>query len=328
MKTKQENIFSSKTLSYFLQLAETMNYTQAAQILGITQPALTQQIKKLERTVGAPLFFSVGKKLHLSDAGATMLAATQEIYEVLNQATDEIQRSTSATSGAISIGFLASVEDSVFNAFIAKYYKMHPDIAVNFRMMTRREIWERLENNQIDLAVMYLPDDSIKNWKPYESRTIFDEQLMFLHHDDVLAGRDTVSFNETVDSPWVSYPDDYFLSHLMREMYKNQLVTIPKPVAQFTTPFQIAEFSNRTNVDTALPESFYVAHQNEITAEAASFNPAIHFELSFVFRKGKDQIPRIANFLDELDAYLAEEDYLTRIVADSSRLLAKPDNAK
>ncbi len=56
MKTKQENIFSSKTLSYFLQLAETMNYTQAAQLLGITQPALTQQIKKLERTVGRPCF--------------------------------------------------------------------------------------------------------------------------------------------------------------------------------------------------------------------------------------------------------------------------------
>ncbi|TAR28433.1 hypothetical protein BV230_02905, partial [Lactiplantibacillus plantarum] len=55
MKTTQESIFSSKTLTYFLQLAETMNYTQAAQILGITQPALTQQIKKLERTVGAPL---------------------------------------------------------------------------------------------------------------------------------------------------------------------------------------------------------------------------------------------------------------------------------
>lgn len=61
MKTKQDTIFSSKTLSYFLQLAETMSYTQAAQILGITQPALTQQIKKLERTVGAPLFYSVGK---------------------------------------------------------------------------------------------------------------------------------------------------------------------------------------------------------------------------------------------------------------------------
>ncbi len=71
MKTTQESIFSSKTLTYFLQLAETMNYTQAAQILGITQPALTQQIKKLERTVGAPLFYfrwekvtSLWRRLH------------------------------------------------------------------------------------------------------------------------------------------------------------------------------------------------------------------------------------------------------------------------
>ena len=107
MKTKQERIFSSKTLTYFLQLAETMNYTQSAQLLGITQPALTQQIKKLERTVGAPLFYSVGKKLHLSDAGRTMLKATHEIYEILNQTTDEIQQSTSATVGKINIGLLS-----------------------------------------------------------------------------------------------------------------------------------------------------------------------------------------------------------------------------
>ena len=123
MKTKQDTIFSSKTLSYFLQLAETMSYTQAAQILGITQPALTQQIKKLERTVGAPLFYSVGKKLHLSDAGYTMLDATHQIYETLNKAADEIQQTTSATQGSISIGILASIESSVFASFITDYYK-------------------------------------------------------------------------------------------------------------------------------------------------------------------------------------------------------------
>jgi DNA-binding transcriptional LysR family regulator len=323
MKSKQDNIFSSKTLSYFLQLAETMNYTQAAQILGITQPALTQQIKKLERTVGAPLFFSVGKKLHLSDAGATMLAATQDIYEVLNQATDEIQRTTSATSGVISIGFLASIEDSVFNAFIAHYYEMHPDITVHFRLMTRREIWEHLENNQIDLAIMYLPDDSIKNWKPYESRTIFEEELLFLHHDQNLQGKDDVTFAETADSQWVSYPDDYFLAHLMGESYKNQLVTLPKPVAQFTTPYQIAEFSNRTGVDTALPASFYRAHKDEISASASKFSPNINFDLSFVYRKGKDQIPRVASFLDELDAYLDQKDYLSRVIENRGRLIAE-----
>ncbi len=136
MKSPQESIFSSKTLTYFLQLADTMNYTQAAQLLGITQPALTQQIKKLERTVGAPLFYSIGKKLHLSEAGVTMLEATQQIYEVLNVATDRIQEASDASNGKINIGLLASIEDAAFNSFIADYYEHNPQVQVTLRMMT------------------------------------------------------------------------------------------------------------------------------------------------------------------------------------------------
>ena len=56
MKTNTDAVLSAKSLRYFLQLIDNMSYTQAAQILGITQPALTQQIKKLERAVGSPLF--------------------------------------------------------------------------------------------------------------------------------------------------------------------------------------------------------------------------------------------------------------------------------
>ena len=55
MKTNTDAVLSAKSLRYFLQLIDNMSYTQAAQILGITQPALTQQIKKLERAVGTML---------------------------------------------------------------------------------------------------------------------------------------------------------------------------------------------------------------------------------------------------------------------------------
>lgn len=320
MKTKQDSIFSSKTLSYFLQLAETMNYTQAAQLLGITQPALTQQIKKLERAVGAPLFYSVGKKLHLSDAGRTMLAATHDIYDTLNQATDEIQQASNANSGTIKIGLLASIEDSAFTGFISDYYLKNQDVEVVFLNMTRHEIWEHLENNQIDLAVMYLPDDTIKNWKPYESRKIVDEQLLFLHHSDKLANRKRVHFRDTVAQPWVTYPENYFLSHFLKEACKNQLVDYPEVVAQFTTPYQITQFLNRTGVNTALPNSFYQAHQEQIHAHAVAFEPAVSFELAFVFRKGKDQIPRISQFLSAFDTYLSEEDYLSRVADNRVKL--------
>ena len=224
MKTKQENIFSSKTLSYFLQLAETMSYTQAAQILGITQPALTQQIKKLERTVGAPLFYSVGKKLHLSDAGYTMLDATHQIYETLNQATDEIQMSTSATQGEINIGILASIEDSVISQFATAYYREHNGIKLTTHMLTRKEIWERLENNTIDLAVMYLPDESIKNWKPYESKRICQEDLIFLHNDNKIKQK-KINLKDTLQHPWVTYPPEYYLNESISEAYCYSLLS-------------------------------------------------------------------------------------------------------
>lgn len=253
MKTQQENIFSSKTLTYFLQLAETMSYTQAAQILGITQPALTQQIKKLERTVGAPLFYSVGKKLHLSDAGYTMLDATHQIYETLNKAADEIQQSTSATQGTINIGILASIEDQVFTDFAIEYYEKNNGIKLSTHMLTRKEIWERLENNTIDLAVMYLPDESIKNWKPYETKKIITEDLIFLHNNERLEKRKRVRFKDTLNNKWVTYPPQYYLNDTIREAYKNAMVDHPNSVAHFATLEQLFEFAKRTGSYTALP---------------------------------------------------------------------------
>ncbi|CAM2812915.1 LysR family transcriptional regulator [Dellaglioa algida] len=313
MKTKQENIFSSKTLTYFLQLADIMNYTQAAQILGITQPALTQQIKKLERTVGAPLFYSVGKKLHLSDAGYTMLDATHQIYETLNKATNEIQQSTSATQGEITIGILASIEDEVFDDFVIEYYKNNPDIIVSFHLLTRKEIWSELENNKIDLAIMYLPDESIKNWKPYESKKIFTEDLLFLHHNEKLSSKKKVKLQETIDNVWVTYPSDYYLDRTIKTIYQSQLVNLPKSVARFTSPSQILKFARATHAYTALPTSFLAAHPEGKDLWTSHFEPEIKFDLSFVFRKDKDEIPRNEHFLNAFDQFLDEKDYMTRL---------------
>ncbi|MFT8457999.1 MAG: LysR family transcriptional regulator [Liquorilactobacillus ghanensis] len=321
MKTKQENIFSSKTLSYFLQLAETMSYTQAAQILGITQPALTQQIKKLERTVGAPLFYSVGKKLHLSDAGYTMLDATHQIYETLNQASDEIQQSTSATQGEISIGVLASIEDQVFIQFAVQYYLKNPEVKLIFHMLTRKEIWERLENNTIDLAIMYLPDDSIKNWKPYETRKILTEDLLFVHHEPQWSKKKRIRLRDTLEQKWVTYPPKYYLNSLIRESYKNALLDKPVSVAHFATPSQLFNFANITGVATALPYSYVIAHKAESQKKfwTALFEPAISFDLAFVFRRDKDQIPRIENIMSDFDKYLSEKDYLSRLTEISQK---------
>lgn len=115
-----------------------------------------------------------------------MLRTTHEVYDILNAATDEIQQTTSATIGKIRIGLLSSIEDKVFTDFIINYFNKFPEVEIALMMLPRNEIWEKLENNKIDLAIMYLPDESIKNWKPYKSKKIMDEEILFLHHDENL----------------------------------------------------------------------------------------------------------------------------------------------
>ncbi len=317
MKTTQENIFSSKTLSYFLQLSETMNYTQAAQILGITQPALTQQIKKLEKTVGTNLFYSVGKQLHLTDAGNIMLRTTHQIYDLLNVATDEIQQATSSTTGNINLGILASVETKVFEDFALQMYDKFPDLTINFHMLTRKEIWENLENNKIDLAIMYLPDASIKNWKPYNSQKIISDDLLFLHHDKDLAKKKKVHLKDTINIPWVMYPQEYYLNLTLREAFKNQMADLPKVASRYTTPSQILRFTVNSSACTALPRSFMLnLDLDKLKSQGVyvnDFEPKIKFDLAFVYRKNKNEIPRIGQFFDKFNDFLSEKDYLSRL---------------
>lgn len=315
MKTQHESIFSSKTLTYFLQLAETMSYTQAAQILGITQPALTQQIKKLERNVGAPLFYSVGKKLHLSDAGYTMLDATHQIYETLNRATDEIQQSTSADLGEINIGILSSIDTEVFFDFVIDYYQRHHDIKITIYSLTRKEIWEGLENNQLDLAIMYLPDENIKNWKPYAARKIISESLVFVHKNEKYQKRRKIRLKDTVGQPWVGYPINFYVDAQLREAYRNENIDAPNFVARFTQPQQLLQFAQRTGNYTALPASFVAANEHSAHDDFyyAQLEPEISFEMAFVYRKGKAEIPRINNLFQEFDEYLSQKDYVSRL---------------
>ncbi|WFC01054.1 LysR family transcriptional regulator [Pediococcus pentosaceus] len=314
MQTKTEKIFSSKTLSYFLRLTDTMSYTQSAQLLGITQPALTQQIKKLEHAVGAPLFYTLSKKLRLTDAGYTMLNATHEINRILNHATDEIQQATSSGRGDISVGILASLETRIFEDFIANYYNNVPEINVTVHMLTRFEIWEGLESNRLDFAITYLPDANIRSWKPYRARKIGTERLVFVHHDERLSKARGVSLKRAAAFDWVSYPEGYYLDDLITEVFKDAMVTKPKSVAYFTTPAQILSFSNSTGIATALPESFVVAHQDEATdAYITKFDPKISYEIGFVYRKDKDKIPRMNAFLSAFFEYMDGEKYIDKV---------------
>lgn len=313
MKENPNKIISSRAFAYFLQLADTLNYTKTAQLLGISQPALTQQIKKLETNINAQLFQTIGKQLCLTEAGVIMRDSIESIYDILTEATEKIHDENLSTRGKITIGISASVEDRVFTNFITDYFKKYPDIEVTLFMVGRKEVWEYLERNKIDIAILYLPTDVLNKWKGYESVNIIKDELLFIHHNAELDKKKAITYHEAQRYPWVTYPKNYFVSHVIQKAFEKEEIRRPESVANFTKPQQMFRFSNETGVNTALPRSFFQAHEREGEFHALPFEPPICMDLSFVYRKEKLNVPRISHFLKVFQDYTVETPYIERL---------------
>ncbi|APX72843.1 LysR family transcriptional regulator [Companilactobacillus allii] len=311
---KSRRVFSSKALNYFDELTKNMSYTKTAQSLGITQPALTQQIKKIERVVGVPLFYSMGKKIYLTDAGISLLKATHEIFDVINSVTDQIQQESSDKSGTISIGLLSTAESVVIEDFIVAYNRINPNVEIDLNLLTRKEIWDYIENNRIDLAIMYLPDKNIKNWKIYKSKKIINDNIVLVHNNEKIYKKGIASYRDAIEKPWAAYVKDYYLSDLLQERFRNALVDQPQVIARFSSPYQLLKFAQGSDdVYTVLPLSFCIAHASMFKLYQTPLEPSVSSELSFVYREDKEKIPRIKEFLGEWDNFLDERNYIDRL---------------
>jgi DNA-binding transcriptional LysR family regulator len=307
-------VFSSKALNYFDELSKNMSYTKTAQSLGITQPALTQQIKKIEKVVGAPLFYSVGKKIYLTDAGSILLDATHQIFHVINTVTDQIQQKSSESSGTINIGIIAAVESKVIEDFIVEFNRINPNVEIDLILLKRNEIWDQIQNNKIDIAVMYLPDNTIKSWKSYKSKKIINDTIMLVHNNEKIFKKGKATYKEAIENPWVSYLRGYYFTDLMTEKFKNSLVDVPKVVARFSSPYQLLKFvQDSDGVNTGLPASFCIANESNFTFYRTPLEPAISSDLTFVYHEDKDKIPRIKQFFTEWDAFLSKKSYIDRL---------------
>ncbi|TGD22658.1 LysR family transcriptional regulator [Companilactobacillus suantsaicola] len=311
---KSRRVFSSKALNYFDELTKNMSYTKTAQQLGITQPALTQQIKKIERVVGAPLFYSIGKKIYLTDAGTLLLKTTHQMFNLINNVTDQIQQESSERSGTISIGLLSTAESMVIEDFIVEYNRINPDVIIDLNLLTRKELWDSIQNNRIDLAIMYLPDKSIKSWKQYRSKKIMSDEIMLIHNNKKYSNQKSITFKDATAKPWATYLKSYYFSELISEKFRDELVYFPKVIARFSSPYQLLKFTQQSDdVYTVLPQSFCIAHKSMFKLYQTPLEPAITSDLSFLYREDKEKIPRIEDFLSEWDNFLEEMSYIDRL---------------
>lgn len=318
MNPKNESAFLVRSIGYFNALAHNLSYTKTAAELGISQPALTQQIKKLEDSIGTPLFYMEGKKIHLTHAGEVFLNATQKVANIFTDANDEIKEVSCHKHDQVNLGLISAMPATVLIDFIAQFREKHPQVDFNVNSLLQYNLRSQLEMDAIDILFSYLPDKSLTHLKKYKTVKLGRSELILASPYQLKEGN-KISLEEARKYRWVGYPEGYYLSRLIGEEYRKQGIFLPDFAARFSQVANILLFAKSTNTIAAIPD-ICLPFLKDKKVYIYRFNPAIRFDVAMIYRKSKQKVSIIQEFLNEFELYLNEKSYLTRLNELSERV--------
>ena len=125
-------------LRYFVAVAENRHFTQAADIVGITQPSLSKQIHTLEVDLGAPLFDRIRGNVTLTAAGEALLPLAQRILADVETARREVQELVGLRRGRVRLGATPSLCTSLAPEVLRRFRDAHPTSTCGWRRAARR----------------------------------------------------------------------------------------------------------------------------------------------------------------------------------------------
>lgn len=182
-----------RQLKYFIAVARTLNFTEAARQLYITQGTLSQQLRQLEYELGSTLFERTSRNVALTEAGETLLPLAQQILDVSELCTTKMRDLRNGISGVLRIGVSSSMRHFV-NICCRRYIEQYPDVSLHISTGCTTEMLEKLRSNEFDLVVSLCqqePDPLL-----YTSVLFRTSLAAIMDRNHILANRDNVNFND------------------------------------------------------------------------------------------------------------------------------------
>jgi len=144
---------SLRQLSIFATAVEQQSFARAADVLHLTQPAVSMQMSRLTESVGLDLFEKSGRNLQVTRAGKALYPYVKRIMQTLSEASEEIDALKGLRNGKVKVALVTTARYFA-PKLIARFSELYPEIKIDFSIANRRAVIEKLETNQVDLAIM------------------------------------------------------------------------------------------------------------------------------------------------------------------------------
>lgn len=202
-----------KQIKYFIEISNQKSYSAAAKKLGISQPALSSVVRKLEKEIGGQLFLFDNKKLSLTDIGQEFYQNASRMLSEYNTLMAEMNDITSKDIGKIRIGCPLVVGSTFVADAIGKFRKEYPKISFEIVEGGAEEITDLLDQGKLDISAAVMPVSQIK----FDIHDVlYNRYVIAVSKMNPLAKKDTVRFIDLKDEMFTSFTEAYTTNKLFK----------------------------------------------------------------------------------------------------------------
>jgi DNA-binding transcriptional LysR family regulator len=163
-------------LRVFLAVARRQSYSKAAGELRLTQPAVSAQVRELERHLGAVFFDRIGRGIRLTEAGEGLVSYAERVCGLVDEARLVMQEFEGLQRGRVALASVSTAGAYVLPPLLGAFRRGHPGISFSLEVANRATCQDRLLRSEVDLVVMGRPPEQI----PHEAAPFLADELVII----------------------------------------------------------------------------------------------------------------------------------------------------
>lgn len=169
-------------LETFITLSNCLSFTEAAEQLYCSQPAVSMQIQSLEEDLGVALFDRIGKKLYLTKQGDIFKLYAEQIVNLLRSGREHLHQLEDLSAGALVFGASNFVGVYLLPSLLARYKEQYSKIKISMKITSSQQLIQQLESNSIEFLV--LSDQVEVDVLRYQTCAFYQDRLVLIARPD------------------------------------------------------------------------------------------------------------------------------------------------
>lgn len=285
------------TLRLFCEVIRLKSFTQAAAANSLTQSAVSQRLKTLERKFSGPLIERHGNDLHLTKTGEIVHKGAKRILADLREIEERLQEIGGGSGGSVKVAAIYSVGLYELNPFVKEFLKKHPQIDVQIEYSRSDKIYQDVSTGTVDLGIVAYPSN-----KPQLRSIPFreDELVLICLPDHPFAQYPSVSLKQLASQPFITFQQDIPTRKMLDTVLKKNGISV----------LVKAEFENIELIKRAVEIGLGIAIVPAMTVRSEAQSGSLKTipleegpftrPIAILYRRGKALSPAVKKFISVL----------------------------